>query len=165
MSNAATTIYTIGHSNHTWERFVDLLKPHQIELLVDVRAYPFSRFAPWSNREKLSSGLIDKGIEYLWMGERLGGMKRGPRRTSNLNAKSVEEWYRTRTTEPDFLAAIAEVSQLATQKRLALMCSEGEPARCHRTMLLAPAFPKPEFDILHILPKSKGAAIPMSLIQ
>ncbi len=163
MKNTKTVVYTIGHSNHSWERFIELMTPHKIELLVDVRSYPYSRFAPWSNREKLDAGLRQQGINYLWMGDGLGGMPRGPQKRTSDEAESNNDWYRTRLSDPDFQVAIAQVSNLALGNRLALMCSEGDPANCHRTMLLAPAFSSNDFEILHILPKSVGAAVQMPL--
>ncbi len=164
MDTPKTAIFTIGHSNHTWERFLELLTPHRIELLVDVRSYPRSRFAPWSNREKLDAGLRTQGIEYRWMGNQLGGMPRGPGRSTDLERISVDEWYRTRSEAPDFLAAIAEVSQMAMKKRLVLMCSEGDPERCHRTLLLAPMISNLDFELLHILPNPVGTAVRMDLV-
>ena len=164
MNTIKNVIYTIGHSNHSWERFIQLLTPHKIELLIDVRSYPYSRFAPWSNRENFGTGLSKQGIDYLWMGDELGGMPRGPQRQDRLNAKSADDWYRTRSKDPGFLAAIAEVCHLALGKRLVLMCSEGDPARCHRTMLLAPSLSSKNVEILHILPKSVGSAIREPLV-
>lgn len=164
MDTPKTAIFTIGHSNHTWERFIELLTPHRIELLVDVRSYPRSRFAPWSNREKLDAGLRTQGIEYQWMGNHLGGMPPRPDQRADLGSISVDEWYRTRSKAPDFLAAIAEVSRMAMGKRLVLMCSEGHPERCHRTLLLAPMISNVDFEVLHILPKPAGGAVRMALV-
>ncbi len=158
-----TRIYTIGHSNHPWERFVELLIPHGIELLVDVRSNPYSRFAPWSNRRRLDAALAEQGIEYLWKGDELGGMPRGRHGRGASNPKITDDWYRTRSRDPKFRSAIDEVSRLAVGKRLVLMCSEGDPTRCHRTMLIAPAFSKGEFEILHILPKPIGTLVSLPL--
>ena len=138
MKQKVPAIYTIGHSNHTWERFAQLLTPYEIDLLVDVRSYPRSRFAPWSNRDRFEASLSRIGVDYLWIGDSLGGMPRGPKTPKYPKLPTVDEWYEQRATQPDFLAAVSEVSRLAIGKRLTLMCSEGDASRCHRSLLLAP---------------------------
>ena len=65
-------IYTIGHSNHPAERFIALLRQHDIGALADVRSTPFSRFNPQFNRERLAAALRDAGIQYVFLGQELG---------------------------------------------------------------------------------------------
>ena len=161
MNTTPTTIYTIGHSNHTWERFVELLTKYEIGLLVDVRSCPRSRFAPWSNRDQLESRLPSIGLEYLWAGKALGGVPRGPRRSTVSQTTPVDRWYRQRVQEPEFIAGILEISRIAKGKRSALMCSEGDATRCHRSALLTPQFIREGFEVLHIDPKGAGASIQM----
>ena len=72
-------IYTIGHSNIAVERFVDLLRLQLIEMLVDTRSQPYSRYAPQFNREPLKASLDYAGIAYLYLGDKLGGRPRGGR--------------------------------------------------------------------------------------
>ena len=160
MNTSTSTIYTIGHSNHSWQRFLELIGPHGLEMLVDVRSYPRSRFAPWSNRESLERALPKVGVEYLWMGDSLGGMQRGPKRLKNSPDVTVDAWYEARSKSDDFIAGIEKISRLAQQKRIAVMCSEGDPTRCHRSLLLAPAFQKTGIEVLHILPKTVGVTLP-----
>ncbi len=74
----ATTIFTIGHSNHTWESFVPLLKDNGIELLVDVRTEPVSHYAPFANHRTLPELLNRVGIDYEFMGGQLGGKPDNP---------------------------------------------------------------------------------------
>lgn len=159
MSNTLPIIYTIGHSNHTWERFYELLTPYEIDLLVDVRSYPRSRFAPWSNRDRLGAHLARIGVEYLWQGNSLGGMPRGPNTSRDPKPPSVHAWYRQRAREPDFEAGIVEISRLARQKRLTVMCSEGDASQCHRSLLLAPKLIHEGFEIRHIHPKGFGSSV------
>ena len=163
MDKAFPIIYTIGHSNHTWERFAELIAPYEIDLLVDVRSYPRSRFAPWSNRDRLERNLARIGVEYLWVGNSLGGMPRGPNKPVDSEATSVGSWYEQREKEPDFEAGIAEVSRLARGKRLAVMCSEGDASRCHRSLLLAPKLTREGFQLLNIHPKGFGASAQLSI--
>ena len=68
------TIYTIGHSNHTADAFVALLRKHDLGLVVDVRSSPYSRHVPQANRQALCSSLESADIKYRWMGDRLGGL-------------------------------------------------------------------------------------------
>ena len=150
--------YTIGHGNHTWERFAELLAPYEIDLLADVRLYPRSRFAPWSNRDRIECNLTRIGVEYLWKGDSLGGMPRAPNRSMDSETMSVDGWYEQRAREPDFEAGIIEVSRLARGKRLAVMCSEGDASECHRSLLLAPKFILEDCELLHINPKGFGAS-------
>ena len=154
MSDNPPVIYTIGHSNHTWERFLELIRLHRIDLLIDVRANPRSRFAPWSNRVRLEQNLARCDIDYLWKGDALGGIPRGPKSTDTLNGMSVDEWYQTRRSESDFLTAIADVSLATAGNRLVMMCSEGDPTRCHRALLLEPAFRAEDVKVRHIDPKT-----------
>ena len=161
VNTTSPIIYTIGHSNHNWERFANLLAPYEIEMLVDVRSYPRSRFAPWSNRDRLECNLTRIGVEYLWAGESLGGMPRGPNRSKDSEHPSVDEWYEQRAKEPDFEAGIVEISRLARGKRLVVMCSEGEATRYHRSLLLAPKLIREGFELLDIHPKGFGASAQM----
>jgi uncharacterized protein (DUF488 family) len=66
-------VWTIGHSNHPLDRFVELVAGERIEFLVDVRSFPYSRFAPHFNREELDAAMSARGIRYLFLGDALGG--------------------------------------------------------------------------------------------
>ena len=72
-------IFTIGHSNHNWEDFAELLRHNDIELLVDTRSKPVSRFAPFSNARIMPALLEEVGIDYEFMGGILGGKPADPR--------------------------------------------------------------------------------------
>ena len=70
---SSLTIYTVGHSSHPIEAFVDLLRQHGIERLVDVRSQPYSRWNPQFNRETLATALAEAQIDYIDLGHSLGG--------------------------------------------------------------------------------------------
>ena len=74
------TIFTIGHSNHSLEVFINLLQSHKIDVHVDVRSKPFSRFSPQFNKEGLEKTVKVSGIKYLFMGRELGGRPLGVNR-------------------------------------------------------------------------------------
>src|SRR5688572_26950999 len=71
-------LFTIGHSKHPIERFIALLQQHDIEVIADVRSTPFSRFNPQFNRATLETSLRDTGIEYEFLGEKLGARSKDP---------------------------------------------------------------------------------------
>jgi uncharacterized protein (DUF488 family) len=141
-------IYTIGHSNHTVENFVALLRKHAIEVLVDVRSQPYSRYVPHFNREVLSRVLLEQGFTYEYRGDRLGGR---PADESLLLADGSVDYDRVRTSE-DFQQALEELLALTQERRVALMCAEGDHRRCHRGQLITPALLTHDVSVLHIQP-------------
>jgi uncharacterized protein (DUF488 family) len=136
-----TQIYTVGHSNHELEGFLALLKGHEVELLVDVRSSPYSRFVPHANRESLRPALEAAGIAYFWDGERLGGKPEGERPD-----------YDRMALEPAFQRGISDLISWAGKRRTAIMCSEGDHRRCHRQRLITPALLERDVRVLHIQP-------------
>lgn len=134
-----STIYTIGHSNHPAEVFLALLDQHAVELLVDVRSSPYSRYVPQANREALSRALATAGISYLWLGARLGGKPEG-----------VVADYDELRTSPTFQQGIDELLALATERRTAIMCAEGDHRQCHRYRLITPVLVDRGVQVVHI---------------
>jgi uncharacterized protein (DUF488 family) len=136
-----TTVYTIGHSNHKAEEFVALLRQHGIELVVDVRSSPYSRYVPQANRDTLARALETAGIAYRWMGDRLGGKPDG----------AVADYDALRAS-PAFQQGIAHLIDLAARRPTAIMCSEGDHHHCHRYKLITPALLDQDVYVLHIQP-------------
>jgi uncharacterized protein (DUF488 family) len=136
-----TTIYTIGHSNHQLDDLLALLRRHGIELLVDVRSSPYSRYVPQANRETLAHFLEAAGIAYRWMGDRLGGKPGG----------QVADYDELRAG-PGFQQGIADLLALADRQRTAIMCSEGDHRQCHRYKLITPVLVDQGVHVLHIQP-------------
>jgi uncharacterized protein (DUF488 family) len=142
------TIYTVGHSSIASARFVDLLRLHVIQLLVDTRSQPYSRYAPQFNRTSLKTSLAYAGIAYLYLGDELGGRPRDGR------------YYRPEgTVDYDHLAeapvyreGIERLIREATGRRLAIMCSEADYRRCHRYNLITRSLAKEGIEVRHILP-------------
>src|SRR5579862_4581680 len=66
-------IYTIGHSNHALDKFLDLLKQHGIDALVDTRSHPTSKYTPHFNSPLLKAAVEAAGMRYVFLGEALGG--------------------------------------------------------------------------------------------
>ena len=128
-------IFTIGHSNHSLDAFVDLLKRHGINAVADVRSQPFSRRLPHFNREALEPALRQHGIVYVFLGDQLGGR---PGQPSLYDADGRVDYERVRQQE--FFRRGLERLEKARQKyTVALMCSEENPLACHRGLMIAPA--------------------------
>jgi uncharacterized protein (DUF488 family) len=152
---AVGSIWTVGHSNHSIERFVEIVRSHGIERILDVRRFPASRKWPHFNAANLGKSLPDAGIEYVGMPE-LGGRRR-PLPDSPHVAWRVKAFrgYADFMDTPDFQAALDRVARLAGEKRSALMCAESLPWRCHRS-LIADALLARGWGVLEIL-SEKGA--------
>jgi uncharacterized protein (DUF488 family) len=146
--NRGMEVYTIGHSNHTVEDFTDLLRKHTIEVLVDVRSQPYSRRVPHFNREILARVLREQGFTYEHWGDRLGGR---PADEGFLLADDSVDYDRVRSSE-DFQQALDELLALARERRVALMCAEGDHRRCHRGQLITPGLLARDVTVLHIQP-------------
>jgi uncharacterized protein (DUF488 family) len=139
-------IYTIGHSNHTWDSFLPLLKQHGIQTLVDTRTNPASRWAAFSNRRTLPDLLDKAGLEYFFMGTLLGGKPSDP----SCYDRDGKPDYRKIRSKPFFQEGIKELVKLAEDTSVVLMCSEEDPAKCHRTLLIGPALEEHGGTLLHI---------------
>ena len=139
-------IYTIGHSNHKIERFLDLLSVHQITAVADVRSTPYSRRNPQFNREKLLQSLAERDVRYVFLGEELGA--RSKDRSCYNDGKVV--YARLAATEL-FQEGIRRLKTGASEHRVAIMCAEKDPLDCHRTILVARRIVADGVDVAHIL--------------
>ena len=139
-------IFTIGHSNHTWDDFVRLLRQHGIETLVDVRSRPVSRFAPFANVPTLPRLLEGEGMSYAFMGDSLGG-KPSDRSCYDDAGKPDYDEIRSRDF---FKTGISELQALAGQSTIALMCAEEDPGKCHRRLLIGPTLAEMGVPLSHI---------------
>ena len=150
MSDAAQPpgdLWSIGHSNLAIERFIELLRAHAIALLADVRTAPYSRHWPQFNREDLAHSLQAAGITYVYLGRELGGKPedpalRGPHGLPDYDAIAATALYQ---------AGLAQLRACAARGRTAFMCSEGDPAHCHRERLVARSLRAAGWRVHHIL--------------
>ena len=140
-------IYTIGHSNHTQENFLDLLTKAKIEVLVDVRSNPNSRWAPFANRDILKDTLKAVKLRYLYLGDMLGGQ---PSDSENYDEQSGKVDYQRIKQKEYFKSGIKRVLSGATKYRLCIMCAEENPKICHRNLLVASSLREEGAKILHI---------------
>jgi len=137
-------IYTLGHGRLPAKELIELLKAHGVRLVVDVRAVPFSRANPEANQQTLARALKEAGIEYVWMGDRLGGKPRGRKGPLNI-AEKLED--------PRFWEGIEALLKLKEEVPFALLCAEEDPRRCHRRFLVTRALLEkgvPPEEVLHL---------------
>ncbi len=127
-------ITTVGHGNLALEVLIGNLRRAGIERLVDVRSTPYSRWHPHFNRKSIEAASETAGIAYEWE-PALGGRPEDPA----LRTPDGEPDYELMAQHPPFLEAIERLLAAAEATPTALMCSEGAPDRCHRTLLVAPA--------------------------
>jgi uncharacterized protein (DUF488 family) len=142
------SIWTVGHSSHPIDAFLGLLAGERIEVVVDVRSYPFSRFAPQFNREELERALAAANLTYLFFGEELGGR---PSRPHHYDADG-HALYGEMAGEARFRKAIDRLLRGAQTRRIALMCSEGRPQDCHRRLLVGKVLAERGVTLRHIFP-------------
>lgn len=145
MSTTEKSVFTIGHSTHSAEAFLALLREHGAEAVADVRSSPFSRFNPQFNREPLEQFLKTNGIRYVFLGKELGA--RSGDRSCYLDGRVQ---YERLAQTPLFQSGLDRVLQGAERYRIALMCAEKEPLECHRTLLVAKALVARGRPVLHI---------------
>lgn len=138
-------LYTIGHSNHPIDVFIDLLQKQGITAIGDVRSHPYSRYVPQYSRDSLKEALINAGITYVFLGKELGARSNNP--ACYLQGKVQ---YHLLAQEPLFAEGINRVKQGIQRYRIALMCSEKDPLDCHRAMLVARHLFKMDIPVQHI---------------
>jgi uncharacterized protein (DUF488 family) len=119
--NSEKLIYTIGHSSQSIDQFLELLHIYQIKALVDVRRFPTSKQHPYFGRHNLQSELEKNKIDYFWLGEFLGGYRKGG--------------YQLYMQSEAFLQGINELTRIAERQNTAFMCAEKLFFRCHRRFI------------------------------
>ena len=140
------TVYTIGHSNHPIEHFVELLRQHAIEAVGDVRSSPFSRHNPQFTKAALQASLRSAGIKYVFLGRELGARPGDPA-CYERGAVSYDKLAATDI----FREGLSRVERGTADYRLALMCAERDPLDCHRTILVSRHLVARGARVLHIL--------------
>ena len=151
-------LYTIGHSNHSLDLFIRLLEENGIMTLVDVRSAPYSRYSPHFNKENLEAALRERDIQYAYAGKFLGGRPADPAcyKSRTLPAEGAD--YLHEVDYPEvmkrdwFLKGVERLLELADEQTTAIMCSEENPAQCHRHHLIAKYLManRPEVKVTHI---------------
>jgi len=139
-------VFTIGHSNHSAKKLVGLLKGCGIEVLVDTRSHPYSRHAPHFNRSAIEKFLSGDGIGYLFLGRKLGGRPEGE---EFYDGKGRVDYALVGRSRP-FLDGISKLEKEIRARTVVLLCSEENPARCHRRLLVGRALEERGITLCHI---------------
>ena len=151
----SVTVYSIGHSTHSVKEFTTILQKYAIEKIVDIRTVPRSRHNPQFNQEELKMSLQASEISYIHMPD-LGGLRR-PKKDSpnkgwrNISFRGFADYMQTK----QFNDGLMRLIQLAKEERIALMCAEALPWRCHRS-LISDALEVRGIKVVHLMSMTKS---------
>ena len=140
------TLHSIGYGSRTMEEFLAALAAHRIAYVLDVRTSPYSKFRPEFSRDPLAAVLKARGLQYLFMGDTLGGQPRDP--DCYTDGKVDYEKVRQQSF---FQAGLERLRKAHEQRvRAVLMCSEGRPEQCHRSKMIGEALAAAGIPLRHI---------------
>ena len=150
------TIFTIGHSTHPVDNFIEMLKSFDIEALVDIRTIPKSRYNPQFSQDLLAPSLASENIEYYYMKD-LGGLRHAKEDSPNQGWRNSSfRGYADYMQTQDFQDALQKLIELGRKRRIAIMCAEAVPWRCHRS-LVADALTVRHIPVEHIMAIEKSS--------
>jgi uncharacterized protein (DUF488 family) len=150
-ANSASA-FTIGHSNHKVEDFLELLRAYDIEVLVDTRSSPFSKFSPHFTQDNLKLALQEAGRKYLFLGRELGGK---PKDAMYYDEDGYVLYWKIAESN-QFRQGIERLKNGISKYRVALLCSEEDPLHCHRRLLVGRVLLKSGINVVHI--RGNGSA-------
>jgi len=139
-------VYTIGHSTHSYEELLRLLREAGVTAVADVRSSPYSRHQPQFNREELKEEFRRDKISYAFLGAELGGRPKDKR----LFCDRVADYEKMARTS-EFESGLDRIASGSRDFRIALMCSEHDPLDCHRCLLVGRALKFRDIEVKHIL--------------
>ncbi len=142
---ARPSLFTIGHSDHHIDHFLDLLREYRVDAVADVRSQPYSRHQPQFNRESLAEVLKTIDAKYVFLGRELGARRSEPESYDGGRAR-----YDLIRHLPAFQDGLARIQRGVESNRIALLCAEKDPVTCHRTVLVCRELRALPIDILHI---------------
>ncbi len=129
------TIFTVGHSTHPIEEFIELLRAHGVQQIVDVRTIAKSRHNPQFGEDRLTSSLPAADIGYRRL-ENLGGLRHTTKDSVNGEWRNASfRGYADYMQTPEFTEGIDQLRALSAERVTAIMCAEAVPWRCHRSMI------------------------------
>ena len=141
-----SSFFTIGHSNHAVQAWLALLLQNGVEVVVDARSSPYSKYVPQFDKELMQRSLEESGIRYLFLGAELGGRPANP---AYYDAKG-RVLYSRLCDDIRFRAAIARLETGMERFRVALVCGEEDPAHCHRRLLIGRVLCERGHTMIHI---------------
>lgn len=153
-------MYTIGHSNRPIEDFLSLLEAHGIDKVVDVRTIPKSRHNPQFNQQEIRKSLARAGIGYRHL-KALGGLRHALHDSVNMGWRNLSfRGFADYMQTDEFVLGLELLETIARKEPTAIMCAEGNPWRCHRS-LIGDALTKRKWQVLEI--SSRKTARPHKL--
>lgn len=142
-----STVYTIGHSNHSPDIFLELLRMARIEVIADVRSNPSSRWAPFANKDNLKEILKSVQIHYMYLGDVLGGHPSDP---DSYDPQTGKVDYKTMQAKEYYRRGIKRILGGLKRYRVCIMCAEEDPTSCHRNLLVAESLRQKGVLVFHI---------------
>lgn len=139
-------VFTIGHSNYPIEDFLQLLDKHNIDVLVDVRSAPYSKYSPQFNKESLKLSVANAGRKYLFLGRELGGK---PKDADFYDEVGYTLYWKI-AESPMFAQGIERLKKGVASYTVALMCGEEDPTHCHRRLLVSRVLRDQNIEVIHI---------------
>jgi uncharacterized protein (DUF488 family) len=140
------TIWTVGHSTHELPVLLSVLRGQEIEVVADIRSQPFSRRNPQFNRERLRAALVDAGLKYVFLGTELGGRPPEP----EFYDRAGHVLYGAVARTERFASGLQRLIEGTGDYRVTILCSEENPARCHRRLLVGRVLVGRGIDVVHI---------------
>ena len=152
-------LYTIGHSTRMWQEFVDLLREHQIRVLVDIRRFPGSRRYPHFNQGEMRAKLKEQQTSYVHL-EALGGRREPIKDSKNIGWRNrAFRGYADHMASIEFKGGIDQLLELSQGSRAAIMCAEAVPWQCHRMLVSDYLAALCKLDVYHIISGKKGSRL------
>ncbi|MGH9605025.1 MAG: DUF488 family protein [Terracidiphilus sp.] len=146
-----SSFFTLGHSNHAIETWLDLIRQHEVEVVVDTRSSPYSKYVPQFDKEPMQRSLEQAGIHYLYLGAELGGRPANRDYYGKTSGKGKAKiLYGLLRGDAQFQAAIARLESGIGRFSVALVCGEESPAHCHRRLLIGRVLTERSHAMLHI---------------
>ena len=140
-------VFTIGHSHHSLEEFIKLLKDAGVEILIDIRNRPWNPFIPSFSKETMKMDLFGRGIVYFFMGNRLGLT---PSDKSFINIDETVNYEKYEKSE-DFVSAINWIIDRSREGQVCLMAGQANPFQCHRHWLLGQSLLAKGVSVIHLM--------------
>lgn len=140
-------LFTIGHSNHSIEAFIELLKQHGVTAVGDVRSNPYSRRFPYFNQSSLKNVLKTADVAYVFLGQELGARPNDP----GCYEEGGQARYELIASTTAFAQGLDRVILGAERHQIVLMCAEQDPIICHRAILVCQHLRMSGLEIQHIL--------------
>lgn len=141
-------IYTIGHSNYTMERLIDMLEYYNINCVVDIRRTPYSKYNIQFDKEAIRYTLTNAGFVYIYMGKELAAKRIRKNSYNNEGYSNFEEVIK----EEEFKRGVERLKNGCEKGyKIILLGAMQDPIRCHRSILVGRELVKNDFDVKHIL--------------